>query len=75
MIENSFVYAVNIAAEKTRKKEARRAIKENKLREILIKKNLKLAFNATRADFNKTELKLIRDLGYYEYLIMNEQKL
>jgi len=75
MIENSFVYAVNIAAEKNRKKEARRAIKENKLREILIKKNLKLAFNATRADFNKSELKLISDLGYYEYLIMNERKL
>lgn len=73
MIENSFVYAVNIAAEKNRKKEARRSIKENKLREILNKKNLQLAINATRKDFNKTELKLIDELGYYDYLIMNEK--
>jgi hypothetical protein len=73
MIENGFVYAVNMSLEKKRKREARKAVKEQKLREILIRKNLQLAINAVRADFNKTELTLIESLGYMEYLIMNEK--
>jgi hypothetical protein len=73
MIENSFVYAVNISLEKKRKREARKAVKEQKLRKILLRKKLQLAINAVRADFNKTELALIESLGYMEYLIMNEK--
>lgn len=73
MIENGFVYAVNKSLEKQKKKEEKRSIKENKLRKILLKKDLQLAVNAKREHFNKTELKLIEDLGYMNYLIMNEK--
>lgn len=73
MIENGFVYAVNKSLEKQKKKEEKRSIKENKLRKILLRKNLQLAINAKREHFNKTELKLINDLGYTDYLIMNEK--
>jgi hypothetical protein len=73
MIENGFVYAVNISLEKKRKREARKAVKEQKLRKILLRKKLQLAINAVRADFNKTELALIESLGYTNYLIMNEK--
>jgi hypothetical protein len=73
MIENSFVYAVNIYSEKKKKKEAKRSIKEQKLREILIKKDLQLGINAMKKHFNKTELSLIESLGYTNYLIMNEK--
>jgi len=73
MIDNSFVYAVNKSLEKQRKRESRKAVKEDRLRDILIKKNLQLGINAMKKDFNKSELKLIADLGYMDYLIMNEK--
>lgn len=73
MIKNGFVYAVNKSLEKTRKKEERRDKKMAKLTEILKKKKLQLAINAKRKHFNKTELKLIDDLGFTHYLIINEK--
>jgi len=73
MIDNSFVYAVNKSLEKQRKRERKKAVKEDRLRDILIKKNLQLGINAMIKDFNKSELKLIADLGYIDYLIMNEK--
>lgn len=55
------------------RKKLKRSVKEDRLRDILIKKNLQLGINAMRKDFNKSELKLIADLGYMDYLIMNEK--
>lgn len=73
MIENGFVYAVNKSLEKEAKKQARKDKKMNKLYKILKEKNLQLAVNATKKDFNKTELKLIDSLGFIHYLEMNEK--
>ena len=71
MIENGFVYAVNISAEKTRKKEKVKSSKMDKLYKILNDKNLTLDV-AIETDFNKSELKLIKDLKLYHYLEMNK---
>jgi hypothetical protein len=73
MIENGFVYAANVSSERIRKQEARRQKKMDKLYAILEKKNLILAETAKREHFNKSELKLIEDLGYMHYLEINEK--
>lgn len=73
MIENGFVHAGLTSLEKSRKREARRQKKVDRLYEVLRKKGLKLAGTAKRKDFNKSELKLIADLGYMHYLEINEK--
>ena len=72
MIENGFVHAANKALHKERKQENRLQTKKEKLYKILEKKGKSLVELKTE-DLNKTELKIVKDLGFGHYLEINDK--
>jgi uncharacterized protein YfkK (UPF0435 family) len=67
MIDNGFVYAVNKALLNKQKKENKKHERMNKLYQILKKKN-KTLVDCKLSDFNKSQLKLIQQVGLIHYL-------
>lgn len=67
MIDNGFVYAVNIHSEKQKKKQKMYDKNMSKLYDILKRKNITLV-DSSKEDFNKSELSIIKKVGLLHYL-------
>jgi hypothetical protein len=67
MIDNGFVYAVDKALLKENKKEKKKNERMDKLYKILNEKN-KTLIKCKLSDFNKSQLKLIQQVGLIHYL-------
>ena len=72
MIENGFVHAVNKSLEKEQKRKDKEQAKKEKLYKILAKLDKSLIELKTE-DLNKTELKIVKDLGFGHYLEINDK--
>jgi len=70
MIENGFVYAIDKSIEKRRKQDIKDSLKNDKLREILIKHDVALNEKFSIKDWTKTDiLKLYKSSKYPMRLI------